>query len=254
MKAAIREQLLALCPELGVLETIEIYVPKAKAHGDFSTNAVLKAAKVLGRKPMELAMEWASSMKANWTEVEDVKAVPPGFINFYMGDRWLYGILDKSPSETMTEEREEKLKHILAKGENRQEIRALLPQEEVQRLQYVHSRISSVTRILINEGAYKAEKETLLPAYSYGTLEKEILKMLWNYEGIIHESLKEEGVHSLLSYLQRLGNLFYSYHEGILFRSLSPEDLYGTLQVMGAIKEIVGQLLRLLNVPAPEKM
>lgn len=72
---------------LGADAPIELSVPEEPTFGHFSTNVAMRLAKARGKKPIELAEEFAHEIwqHANALELfEKVEAVAPGFINFWM--------------------------------------------------------------------------------------------------------------------------------------------------------------------------
>ncbi|SDC40637.1 arginine--tRNA ligase [Shouchella lonarensis] len=59
--------------------------PAQLAHGDFSTNIALKAARVLKRKPIDIAGDFVAALSEMDTPfLESVEVVQPGFINFFI--------------------------------------------------------------------------------------------------------------------------------------------------------------------------
>ncbi|HLF04169.1 MAG TPA: arginine--tRNA ligase [Dehalococcoidia bacterium] len=67
---------------------IEVERPAKAEHGDFATNLPLRLARATRLNPMKLAETLAGYIPPA-DEVERVVAAPPGFINFYLRDRWL---------------------------------------------------------------------------------------------------------------------------------------------------------------------
>jgi arginyl-tRNA synthetase len=80
------ERLAARISEIVGLE-VELERPKDRAHGDFATNAALRAAKASRRPPRELAEELAANVLAV-DEVERAEVAGPGFVNLWLGDRF----------------------------------------------------------------------------------------------------------------------------------------------------------------------
>ncbi|MDP3710789.1 MAG: arginine--tRNA ligase [bacterium] len=76
-----------------------VEVPENEEHGDYSTNAALVLAKILGKKPMEVANEIISKLETRSYKPE---AIQPGFINFFAPPEVLYkelsGVLEKKNS------------------------------------------------------------------------------------------------------------------------------------------------------------
>jgi arginyl-tRNA synthetase len=72
---------------LGVSVTLER--PGQAEHGDYATNAALRAAPVVRRPPMEIAEELRVTA-ARVEGVADAQVAPPGFLNLWMSPAW-YG-------------------------------------------------------------------------------------------------------------------------------------------------------------------
>ena len=67
---------------------IDISVPDEELFGHYSTNFALRAAKVKGVPPLELAKEYAARIAAEAPAgfFQKVEAAAPGFINFWLSD------------------------------------------------------------------------------------------------------------------------------------------------------------------------
>jgi len=61
--------------------------PKEASHGDFSSNIAMVLAKELKKNPLELAQEIVKKIES--PEFEKIEAVAPGFINFYLAQKYL---------------------------------------------------------------------------------------------------------------------------------------------------------------------
>ncbi len=70
--------------------SIEIEIPKEKAHGDFSINTAMKLTKILKKSPQLIAKELTEAMNFEGTYIEKCEIAGPGFINFYLKPDWLY--------------------------------------------------------------------------------------------------------------------------------------------------------------------
>jgi arginyl-tRNA synthetase len=66
---------------------VELERPADPAHGDYATNAVLKAAPAQRRPPRELAEELAAAA-ARLPEVERAEVAGPGFVNLFLAPTW----------------------------------------------------------------------------------------------------------------------------------------------------------------------
>ncbi len=70
--------------------SVEIEIPKEKAHGDFSINTAMKLTKILKKSPQLIAKELTEAMNFEGTYIEKCEIAGPGFINFYLKSDWLY--------------------------------------------------------------------------------------------------------------------------------------------------------------------
>lgn len=68
---------------------VELSVPEEAAFGHYSTNLAMRLAKAKNKKPIELAVELAAEIKEKAPAgfFEEVKAAPPGFINFWISKK-----------------------------------------------------------------------------------------------------------------------------------------------------------------------
>ncbi len=70
-----------------------VEVPADRANGDFSTNAAMVWARELKNAPRKIADLIVLQMELDGTYFERVEVAGPGFINFYLGDRYYADIL-----------------------------------------------------------------------------------------------------------------------------------------------------------------
>lgn len=70
-----------------------IEVPKDKANGDFSTNVAMACAKCFRKPPRQIAEILVSYLELADTLFEKAAVAGPGFINFYLGDRYYAEVL-----------------------------------------------------------------------------------------------------------------------------------------------------------------
>lgn len=70
-----------------------VEVPADRANGDFSTNAAMVWARELKNAPRKIADLIVPQMELDGTYFERVEVAGPGFINFYLGDRYYADIL-----------------------------------------------------------------------------------------------------------------------------------------------------------------
>ena len=73
---------------------IAIERPRDRAHGEWSSNVALAAAKAAGRPPRELAEQIVAHLSAEPPpHVVAVEAAGPGFVNFRLAPSWLHEVL-----------------------------------------------------------------------------------------------------------------------------------------------------------------
>ncbi len=72
---------------------INIEVPKEKANGDFSSNIAMQLTKKLKKSPIQIAEAIVNNIDTTGTYIERVEWAGLGFINFYLGNNWLFDIL-----------------------------------------------------------------------------------------------------------------------------------------------------------------
>lgn len=88
----------AKAAEKGVLASVpsgsfNVEIPADRANGDFSTNAAMAWARELRNAPRKIADAIIAEADLNSTYFERVEVAGPGFINFYLGDRYYADIL-----------------------------------------------------------------------------------------------------------------------------------------------------------------
>ncbi|MBI4973954.1 arginine--tRNA ligase [Candidatus Roizmanbacteria bacterium] len=69
--------------KIGITEKVVIDAPTQKQFGDFVTNIALKSAKVLKKKPADIAQELVKNIPKN-DLITETKIIGPGFINFWI--------------------------------------------------------------------------------------------------------------------------------------------------------------------------
>ncbi|MCR4397770.1 MAG: arginine--tRNA ligase, partial [Firmicutes bacterium] len=79
-----------ISPEPGGIELRRSDRPE---HGDFATNAAMMIAGLSGRRPREAAEALCARLDLSGSWAEKVEVAGPGFINFFLGRRWLEGAL-----------------------------------------------------------------------------------------------------------------------------------------------------------------
>ncbi|MEK7526161.1 MAG: arginine--tRNA ligase [Patescibacteria group bacterium] len=76
---------------------IQLSFPEREEHGDFTTNVALVAAKDKGKNPREYAHELVKSISqvdSLMQIISEIKIEGPGFINFYLKEKYLVKILE----------------------------------------------------------------------------------------------------------------------------------------------------------------
>ncbi len=71
----------------------KIEVPADKANGDFSVNAAMVNARTFRLPPRKIAQTIVSFVSLDGTYFEKIEVAGPGFINFYLGDRYYADVL-----------------------------------------------------------------------------------------------------------------------------------------------------------------
>jgi arginyl-tRNA synthetase len=79
--------------EAAAARPIALERPTEPAHGDYATNAALRAAGTVRRPPRELAQEIAAAAEA-LAVVERAEVAGPGFVNLFLRDEWFARALD----------------------------------------------------------------------------------------------------------------------------------------------------------------
>ncbi len=83
-----------LSPKL--LPPFYIEVPKDKRFGDFSANIALRLSKILDKSPLDIASKICSQLREDDSlkrDIFDLKVEPPGFINFFLKEKFFHKIL-----------------------------------------------------------------------------------------------------------------------------------------------------------------
>jgi arginyl-tRNA synthetase len=73
---------------------IAVDYPKNESFGDYMTNVAMMLGKILKKNPLEIAGEIVSAIPRNDSEVFDkIEIVKPGYINFYLPQKYLRGVV-----------------------------------------------------------------------------------------------------------------------------------------------------------------
>ncbi len=79
--------------ERGDFPPVKIEYPKEERFGDYATPFALESARVLRKSPMDTAAILAPFIERSGM-IEKVEVAKPGFINMFLSDGYLYGVLD----------------------------------------------------------------------------------------------------------------------------------------------------------------
>ena len=74
---------------------VSLDTPSKPEHGDFATSIALKITKILNKNPYDIAYEIVSHLPKKITDVEKIKVIKPGFINFWISKNQLISRLDQ---------------------------------------------------------------------------------------------------------------------------------------------------------------
>jgi len=74
------------------LPEISLEIPKEKAHGSFASNLAMILSKAAKKPPREIAQILIDNFESN-PYLAEVQIAGPGFINFYLSERWLGDVL-----------------------------------------------------------------------------------------------------------------------------------------------------------------
>jgi arginyl-tRNA synthetase len=120
-------------------------------------------------------------------------------------------------------------------------------------IQYAHARICSVFR-QANEKGFESNLEDANLSLLTEEVEKNILRELSRYKGVIESAAIQYEPHQLAYYLRDLATQFHSYYNACTF-ILEDQDLtQARLSLIHAAKQILRNGLSILGVGAPESM
>lgn len=94
MKEKLKEEIKQAVIKAGLATEAEmpnviLEVPREKAHGDYSTNMAMQLARVAKKAPRAIAEDIVRHFNQQAVSVEKIDIAGPGFINFYMDNRYL---------------------------------------------------------------------------------------------------------------------------------------------------------------------
>ncbi|NMB24372.1 MAG: arginine--tRNA ligase [Firmicutes bacterium] len=79
--------------DIKALPSVELEVPREKAHGDLATNVAMQLAREAKLPPRAVAEEIIRYLDTSGTHIETAEVAGPGFINLRLGNDWLYEVL-----------------------------------------------------------------------------------------------------------------------------------------------------------------
>jgi len=93
LAGAVAESASSLRPD-GAVQPATLERPPKAEMGDYSTNAAMLLAPVLGKPPREIAEQLGDVLAPRLgADVDRVEAAGPGFLNLFMSDAWCAGAL-----------------------------------------------------------------------------------------------------------------------------------------------------------------
>jgi arginyl-tRNA synthetase len=99
IRSAVRQALSAAAADgsLPALDDVDFVVerPRDRAHGDWSVNVAMTAAKRVGRPPRDIAAAVVSHL-GTIPHQERVEVAGPGFINFTLAPSWYHDVLHRA--------------------------------------------------------------------------------------------------------------------------------------------------------------
>lgn len=75
------------------LPAFNIEIPADRAHGDFAANVAMVSAKALHMPPRKIAEAIADQLVLEDSSFDKVEIAGPGFMNFYLSQRWYSGVI-----------------------------------------------------------------------------------------------------------------------------------------------------------------
>ena len=174
--------------EQGIKETFDldvdkndfsVEIPKDKNHGDYSTNAAMRYAKILRKSPREIAENLSKTLQ-NSDIIEKIEIAGPGFINFFIRNDSLTKIISD----------------ILKNGEN-----------------YFKSNIGGGTKIMVEYVSANPTGDLHL-GHTRGAAYGDTLTRILSFVG--YDVLREYYVNDAGNQIEVLGNsLFERYKEAL---------------------------------------
>lgn len=98
MKARIKQEVVTAIEQAGLagreqIPEVILELPKDKVHGDYATNIAMQMARVAKKAPRQIAEDLTAHFNKKKTSVEKIEIAGPGFINFFMDNRYLTALI-----------------------------------------------------------------------------------------------------------------------------------------------------------------
>ncbi|MBM4761578.1 arginine--tRNA ligase [Bacillus sp. B15-48] len=98
VQTKLKEEIKAAVLKAGLAEEAQIpdvvlELPKEKAHGDYATNMAMQLARIAKKPPRKIAEELVEQFDKGKASIEKIEIAGPGFINFYMNNRYLTDLI-----------------------------------------------------------------------------------------------------------------------------------------------------------------
>ncbi|ATA61702.1 Arginyl-tRNA synthetase [Geobacillus stearothermophilus] len=98
MKEQLKEEIRQAAVKAGLVSADELpdvllEVPRDKAHGDYSTNIAMQLARIAKKPPRAIAEAIVGQLDRERVSVARIEVAGPGFINFYMDNRYLTAVV-----------------------------------------------------------------------------------------------------------------------------------------------------------------
>ncbi|WP_018923210.1 arginine--tRNA ligase [Salsuginibacillus kocurii] len=98
VKETLKQEIVAAVERAGLatreeMPAVLLETPKEKAHGDFATNMAMQLARVAKKNPRQIAEELTAELDTKKASVEHIEIAGPGFINFFLNNRYLLELI-----------------------------------------------------------------------------------------------------------------------------------------------------------------
>lgn len=79
--------------EVAQIPEIILEIPREKAHGDYATNIAMQLTRIARRNPRQIAEGIVENFNKEAASISKIEIAGPGFINFYMDNSYLTGVV-----------------------------------------------------------------------------------------------------------------------------------------------------------------